>query len=145
MLNPKDISFEMWVCPKCNREFNTLNQSHSCAIVKEDELFIYSAQHVFEIYTELKKKCAPFCDINIDTTKSCLYFVHGKRFLVIKPGKISLKLEFVLPRKMDVFPVTRIHEISKFRYVHFLSLDHPKDINEDIIHWIREAYELSQT
>jgi len=133
----------MWLCPKCNREFSTKNQWHSCAIIKEDEMFINSTRNVSEIYAVLKNKCTSFCDFNIDTTKSCLYFVKKKRFLVIKPKKNSLRLEFVLPHKIDIFPVIKIYEISKFRYVHFISLDNPEDINNDIINWIREAYQLS--
>ena len=30
----------MWTCPKCERNFKSTNQSHICAIVNIDDLFL---------------------------------------------------------------------------------------------------------
>jgi len=137
------IKNHMWQCPKCKRNFKTKNQWHSCVNISIDELFHNKPQKIKLIYAHLYQKCSSFCDLSTDTTKSCIYFISKHRYLVIKPQKDSLVLEFVLDRKEDIFPVIKIYDIGKGRFVHRIKLDHPDDINSQIIHWIKDAYLFS--
>ena len=134
----------MWKCPKCKRRFQSKNQSHSCVIVKEKDLFLNSNRNVIEIYNLLKSHCQGICAFKIDTTKSCLYFVDQQRFLAIKPKKSGLILEYMLNRIVDRFPVIKIVEIGKFRYAHRLMLDQPEDLNFEVLGWIEEAHSVLQ-
>ncbi len=73
---------------------------------------------------------------------SCIYFVDKNRFLTLKPQKTGLILEFILDRSEDVFPVIKIIQISKKQFVHRLKLEGTEDINDQIVAWIKEAYNL---
>ena len=130
----------MWNCPNCHRSFEAKNQSHSCVIVEANELFNNKPTFVKEIYNELLDRCNNICPIEIDTTKSCIYFVNKKRFIAIKPQKNGLIIEFVLNRSVDFFPVIKIIEIGKFKYVHRLMIDGKTDITNELIGWIEDAY-----
>ncbi len=134
----------MWECPKCQRKFKIKNQWHSCVTVPLDEFFHNKPKHIKLMYELLHEKCSSFGDLSTDTTKSCIYFVSNHRYLVIKPQKESLILEFVLDRKEDIFPVIKIYDIGKGRFVHRLKLDQPEDINQQIIQWMEDAYHFAQ-
>ena len=132
----------MWTCPECNRVFKVKNQWHSCVIVREDDLFTNKPSSVKEIYTKLLEGCQEFSTIEIDTTKSCIYFVDSNRYLVVKPQKTGLIIEFVLNRNVDVFPVIKIIEIAKFRFAHRVMLESSDALNEEVMSWIEEAYRI---
>jgi len=129
----------MWKCPVCGRAFLNQNQWHSCVSISPDELFPYLPKSVKALYEHLLKRCRAFCDFSIDTTKSCLYLVDEYRFIVIKPKKSGLTLEFVLNRKEEVFPVIKTIDIGKGRFVHCVKLDAKKDLTDQILSWIKDA------
>ena len=96
------------------------------------------------MYEELLIKCASFVRIKIDTTLSCIYFIDKNRFLVIKPQKSGLIIEFILDRREDIFPVIKIVQISKNQFAHRLKLESREDINDQMIGWIKEAHDLKK-
>lgn len=130
----------MWKCPKCDRVFKTKNQSHSCVKIELDDLFLDKPLNIRQMYEKLHSECSKFSKLTTDTTRGCVYFVDVERFLVIKPQKNGLILEFVLNGKYDVFPVIKIYDLGKGRYAHRLKLDAPDDINEQVISWVMEAF-----
>ena len=132
----------MWKCPNCQRSFKTKNQWHSCVIVNIDSIFSERPKIIRELYEELFIKCASFVRIKIDTTLSCIYFTDKNRFLVIKPQKSGLIIEFILNRREDIFPVIKIVQISKNQFAHRLKLESSENINDQMIGWIKEAYDL---
>jgi hypothetical protein len=131
-----------WKCPKCHRVFKTKNQSHSCVIVSPDDLFDGTSNGTNALYEKLKKKCRRFSDFTTDTTRSCIYFVDQERYLVVKPQKNGLILEFVLHEKLEMFPVTKTYDIGKGRFVHRIKLDEPGDLTKQVMDWIREAHQI---
>ena len=135
----------MWTCLNCQRNFKTKNQSHSCVRTEVDDLFINTPPVVRDIYDELFRRCSRFCEIRTDTTKSCIYFMDTHRYLALKPRSTGLILEFILNRKEDIFPVINIFNINKHQVVHRMKLDSVADISDQIIEWIREAYQLKQS
>lgn len=118
----------MWECPKCQRSFKTKNQWHSCVIVNIDAIFLGKPNIIKELYNEL--------------LKNCIYFMDKNRFLVIKPQKSGIIIEFILERSEEIFPVIKIVQISKNQFVHRLKLDSIEDINDQLIRWIKDAYDL---
>ena len=134
----------MWMCAKCKRKFKTKNQWHSCVIVDPEELLSESHSSVKAIYNELRKHCLPLGEFKIDTTKSCLYFIDQERFLVIKPKKSLLVLEFVLNRPIDVFPVIKVIKIGKSKYAHRLVMEDAEDLTSEVLGWIFEAHALKR-
>lgn len=132
----------MWECPKCQRSFKTKNQWHSCVIVNIDAIFLGKPNIIKELYNELLKNCIHFGKIKIDTTLSCIYFMDKNRFLAIKPQKSGIIIEFILERSEEIFPVIKIVQISKNQFVHRLKLDSIEDINDQLIRWIKDAYDL---
>lgn len=132
----------MWICPKCHRSFKTKNQSHSCVIVTVDSIFSDFPKPIIELYNELLEICKTFGEIKTDTTLSCIYFIGKSRFLVLKPQKSGLILELILDRSEDVFPVIKVVKINQNQFAHRLKLESQEDINDQLIGWIKEAYEL---
>jgi hypothetical protein len=132
----------MWKCPECERLFKTKNQSHSRIKMELDDLFLEKPLNIRQMYEKLHSECSKFCKLTTDITRSCIYFVDVDRFLVIKPQKNGLILEFVFNRKYDVFPVIKIYDLGKGRYAHRMKLDAADDINEQVMSWVTEAFLL---
>lgn len=134
----------MWECPKCQRQFKIKNQWHSCLRISPEKLFKNLPSQVTSIYNRLFEQCSLFCQFYADATKSCVYFVSTHRFLVIKPKKNGIILEFILNRKEDIFPVIKTSDIGKGKIVHYVKLDDPEDINDQIMGWIKDAHQLPE-
>lgn len=132
----------MWICPECQRSFKTKNQWHSCVSITVDFIFSEIPNSIKAVYDILYEKCNTFGEIKTDTTLSCVYFTNLNRFLVLKPQKTGLIIEFVLDRSEDIFPVIKTVQISKNQFAHRLKLECKEDLNDQIFAWLKEAYEL---
>lgn len=81
--------------------------------------------------------------MQISPVKSAIIFSAKSTFLAVKPKKNWLDLEFILDYEADEFPVFKIIRAGKSRYVHFIRISTPENIDRQLMDWIRQAYALN--
>lgn len=135
---------KIWKCPVCKKEFAKTNQSHKCEIVKVETIFLNKDVGLFNIYKDLLHKLKTKGNRKITTSRKAItiYTNSRKAFLGIEPKKTFLDIWFLLDRKVDEFPVFKILQPSKNKFGHFARLYDKKDIDEVLIKWIEESYDL---
>lgn len=131
-----------WRCPQCNRKFRNTNQSHSCVNKRVDDHFIGKNMHVKATYDTLEFKLKSMINFNIHPVLNAIMFTTDATFLAIKPKKNWIDLEFVLNYEANEFPVHKVVKVNNERYAHFIRVQEPKDIDEQLIRWVRKAHEL---
>jgi hypothetical protein len=57
--------------------------------------------------------------------------------------KNSLKLEFLLNRKLVSKRILRTQDFHG-HFLHYLRLSEPMDVDEELIGWLKEAYQLKK-
>ncbi len=131
-----------WTCLECNRTFKNNNQSHSCVNKSLDLHFTNKEPQVRATYDALENKLKAMVDFQICPVVNAIMFTTESTFLAIKPKKRWIDLEFALDFEANEFPIHKIVQISKTRFAHFIRVQEPGDIDDQLINWIKQAYEL---
>jgi hypothetical protein len=82
------------------------------------------------------------CDFQINAVKSAIFFKIQSTYIAIKPKRDCLVIEFYLENEVNEFPVSRAVRLSKKRVAHEIHLQHPDEINAQIISWLKQSYKL---
>jgi hypothetical protein len=131
-----------WTCPECDRTFKNFNQAHSCVKKSLDAHFIAKEPQVKATYDALENRLSSIIDFNVSPVINAIMFTNESTFLAIKPKKKWIDLEFALDYEANEFPIHKIVRISKTKFAHFVRVQNPGDIDDQLIEWIKKAYEL---
>ena len=133
----------MWTCPKCKRRFKRKNQQHSCTLISSDSLFDKRGPSLKKIYDKIVKEVTKLGKYREEAVKpDVIFFKTKSTFLGVKVKKDHLEVEFFLEKLEDVPPVSKYLQTSKNRVVHLVPIDQLKDINPQLIDWIKRSYIL---
>jgi Domain of unknown function (DUF5655) len=130
----------MWTCPNCGRSFKNPNQSHSCVVVKPEELLRKSSDHVVFIYRKLDAEVRKLGKVQVNCSKSTINYTYNSTFLVLKPKKERMDLEFLLDNEVNEFPINKTFRVSRHRVGHCVSLEDVAEIDRQLLAWIKQAY-----
>jgi hypothetical protein len=131
-----------WTCPDCKKEFRNRNQWHSCARTDVDEHLRDKSPEVVALFEKLMRELRRLGEIALNPVKTSIQIRAGATFLSIRVKKDHLEIDFQLDREVKEFPVYRAVRVSKSRVLHFAVLESPGDIDEQLVGWLRESYEL---
>lgn len=130
----------MWTCPTCNRQFRNTNQDHSCMLIDLESHFINKQQKVIDTFERLQLEAMKFKGVRINSVKSAILFRAKSTFLAVKPKKTHLDIEFVMEKKIEDFPIHNTMQASKFKWAHFMRIESPEEVDEQLLSWIGKAY-----
>ena len=131
-----------WICPNCHKEFRNVNQWHSCARLSIEDHIKNKPEFIQRTTSILIEKIKVFGDMEFNPVKSTIQVKAGATFLSIKPKKDVVELEFQLPYEINEFPIVKNIRISGKRVLHHIYIDNPVDIDEQLMTWINESYQL---
>lgn len=133
-----------WICPNCGRQFKNTNQDHSCAITPMEYHLIHKNPNVVELYHDLSAYIMSLGnEIRMVSVKNAILFATMSSFIALKPKKEWLEIEFNLERKMDIFPIHKILQITKSKHCHFMRIDSKEHIDQNLLDWLLESYQVS--
>ena len=133
----------MWTCPKCRRKFRNANQLHSCNLVDKESFFERRPPHFKKLYQIIRDHVKDLGEFREEAVlPDVIFFKTKSTFLAIKVKKAWLDIEFFLDHLEEEPPVKKYLQTSKRRFAHLVSIDEEEDINNQLIEWIRESYEL---
>ena len=139
----KYCTFEnMWTCPECKRKFRSTNQSHSCMLADLDMHFRNKPDALLATYKKLLSVTQAFGPYDINVVQSAIFLKTKSTYVEVKTRKTHLILAFFLGREVTEFPMSRAVRMSKNKVAHELHLQHPDDIDAQVIGWLKESYEL---
>lgn len=133
---------EYWICPECGKSFKNKNQWHSCYTLRLEDHIRNRPKNIQKLVHKLISIVRSFGPVELNPVKSVIQVKAGATFLSIKPKNEYIELEFQTGKKIDEFPVHRSVRISGNRVLHFLYLQAIKDIDQQIISWLKESYML---
>lgn len=134
----------MWNCPNCGRSFRNTNQDHSCLITDLESHFVNKHQNVITSFELIRKKMMKLEGVKIISVKNAILFQAKSNFLAVKPKKSRLDVEFLLPEKVEEFPVHKVVQATKTKFAHFVRLESPDEVDSQLMSWLDEAYLISR-
>lgn len=132
----------MWKCEKCQRTFTKTNQLHSCRTYTLDEHFKNkeNQRELFNAFRDfIEQNVGKF---KIEAMPCCIHFVNTFTFSAAWILRDKIRIDFMLSEKLDNKRITRIERPSANRYVHYLEIEDPKDLDEELSQWLKKAYFL---
>jgi len=87
---------------------------------------------------EVKK----FGKVNVSVVKIGVMLKGVSTFAAVKPKRMWVDIEFVLDEEIQEYPVHKTIRYTKHRFAHFVRLEHPKDVNKNLLVWLRRSYKL---
>ncbi|MFC1663352.1 DUF5655 domain-containing protein [Patescibacteria group bacterium] len=132
-----------WTCPKCKRIFNREKQTHTCAYKPLEDHFI-NKYEAYKLYQTLLKKIAQKAGkIKVISIPCCIHLYGKYDFLAILPKRNGvIELRFALDRAIKNKRIFANVPLSKTSYKNCLLIRSPKDINKELLDWLKESYLL---
>ena len=132
-----------WTCPNCQRQFTHENQYHSCRKITVDSHFVNKSDHIRAIYDRLMQTVTTWKDVRIEAVKNAIMVKAGSTFLAVKPKKQWLDVEFTAEEDVYEFPVFKSQKYSANKWALYVRLEDPNEVNDQLLQWIRDAYQIS--
>ncbi len=135
---------KMWKCPKCKREFKNKNQVHSCTKFPLAKHF-KNKEFAKELFDDLKKKVSKSIGgLKIESPPFCIHLVSNYTFGAVWPMKDRIRIDFRTDFKIKSKKIWKVIKMSANRYLYYLEIKDKKEIDKELIGWIKRAYLLNK-
>jgi len=134
-----------WTCPNCNRVFGKVHQSHlTCEpALTLDEYFAQARPFEEPIFRAVHDGIGGLDGLIIDPIGIGILLKNGPMFAELRPKTKWTAVGFSLGRKLETNRLSRkVVDYGK-KYFHVINIDDPKQIDDQIIEWLTEAYHLA--
>src|SRR6185503_20913122 len=96
------------------------------------------------MYEKLIKDLQKFGPLKIEPKKTSIHLGNRFGFAGVYTRREYINLEVHLNYKLDSPRVTKVEQASANRYHHTIRLNHQKEVDKELLTWLREAYELKK-
>lgn len=127
----------------CGRLFARRNQFHSCVSMTIDEHFRDKPAKLRDLIDLRVDILGRFGELRVDSVKSAINLGARSHFAMVYVLKNSVRLEFVLGRRVESPRITKVTQLGNESYLHHVTLENAGDIDEELLGWLREAHENS--
>lgn len=138
-MKPGSTMSVLWTCPKCGRQFIRHGQTHSCNRFPLAQHFEGkpSGKLLYEKFKRaVKEQIGSF---KIESLECCIHFVSTFTFVAVKIFKDKIRVDFSLSRKIKNRRISHSFQMSANRYLYVIDILDEKDIDEELIEWIKKA------
>jgi len=99
---------------------------------------------VVKTYYSLINKLQKFGPLKIEPKKTSIHLGNRFGFAGVYTRKDYINLEVHLNYELDSPRVKKVEKASANRYHHTIRLNSQKDVDKELLGWLREAYELKK-
>jgi len=94
------------------------------------------------IYEKLIKELQKFGQLKIEPKKTSIHLGNRFGFAGVYTRSDYINLEVHLKHKLVSKRVSKVEQASPNRYHHRIRMSSPKDIDKELLGWLKEAYDL---
>jgi hypothetical protein len=78
-------------------------------------------------------------DIRINAVKGSISIAARSVFCTVRILMKSIKVELLLPRKLENPRIEKVVPVSSVRFLHMMTIMKPDDVDEELTGWLQEA------
>ncbi|MEM9887330.1 MAG: DUF5655 domain-containing protein [Bacteroidota bacterium] len=126
----------MWTCPKCNRQFKTTNQSHTCNETTLDDLFLKCSDELILAFDRVLSEVINWQPCSVGAAKKAVVFTSKKAWLILRPMTKALDLKFY---HGTILESDSLHQTTKWgkKYAHHIRIRQEEDLTEEVFDLLR--------
>ncbi len=132
----------MWTCERCQRNFKSTNQSHTCTTIDIGELFVGKPDDLVLAFDDILMGVAHWEPNSIGAARHSIVFTNHKAWLIVKPMKTELDVKFYHDTPIESDRFKRIKEYNN-KYAHHIRIKHPNEINEAFFELLKLGYDYA--
>ncbi len=132
----------MWTCPKCERNFKTTNQSHTCSNVDMGELFLGKPDNLVLAFDALLMEVSKWTPCSAGTAKNSIVFASKKAWLIVKPMTKELDLKFYNDEPLDSYRLKKV-SASFGKYAHHIRVKSEVELDQELYAILRIGFNHS--
>lgn len=99
---------------------------------------------VSKMYAKLIKELQKFGALKIEPKKTSIHLGNRFGFAGVYTRKDYINLEVHLNHKLTSERVSKVEQASPNRFHHTIKLTSKKDVDKELLAWLKEAYELKK-
>lgn len=99
---------------------------------------------VGKIYERLISQLLKFGQLKIEPKKTSIHLGNRFGFAGVYTRQNYINLEVHLNNKLTSKRVIKVEQASANRFHHTIKLTNEKDVDKELLNWLREAYELKK-
>ena len=133
-----------WVCPECGRQFARTNQGHECAPAMTLEEY-FSTGPPFErpIFDAVWRGLDGVGPIHVEPVSVGIFLKRATSFAQLRPMTRWVAVSFSLGRSVRSPRIARKVIPHGSRYHHVVNVRDPAEVDDELLGWLEEAYDLS--
>jgi len=131
-----------WICPICKKEFNNINQWHSCTIVEIGKHFENKPDHIYDLYNNFVSRLEKFGSFKINPVKTSIQFKAKTNFLSLKIKKNHMVVEFYTEKPEEKYPIYKVLPLSSNRWLACATLEKTDEITPEFLNKIKESFNI---
>lgn len=105
-------------------------------------VFAAASASTQRLYDELLKAVAVLGPVEEEWKKTCVHLVRKSAFAGVHPRKHALILTIKSASPIESARIIKSDQTSKSRWHLDVRLEHPEDIDSELLGWLRAAYQL---
>lgn len=132
---------ELWPCPACGREFGRARQGHTCVPGGTvDDTFRRYPPEDRAIYEAIVAHLNTLGDIHVDAGHVGVFLLRRRKIAEVRPKAKGVSLGIALPQRIDHDRFLATKYAMGERSWQTLTLRSVRDVDEDVMAWLTEAY-----
>jgi hypothetical protein len=132
----------MWTCPRCERQFKTKNQSHSCVNTTIDELFANRPDNLILAFDQVLSKVIDWEPTTVGTSKNTIIFTNKKAWLIIKPMTRELDIKFYYHEPLQSAIIKKTNSWGK-KFAHHIRIQDEHQVNSELLTLLRKGFDFA--
>jgi hypothetical protein len=92
----------------------------------------------------LLQQLEQFGAVKVAPKQTSIHLEKNSGFAGVHPRKSYFNIEFRIDYKIDAPRITRVQQLSARRFEHTVKVESRSDIDEELLMWLKSAYELSK-
>lgn len=98
---------------------------------------------VQSIYDTLLARLTSYGEVNAVPKQTSIHLDNSSGFAGVYTRKNYINLHFRLTQEIDDPRITKVEKISAHRFKHTVKLETVADVDQQLLDWLKEAYELA--
>jgi Domain of unknown function (DUF5655) len=133
----------MWTCPQCGRAFAAVNQTHTCAPLRDLAYHLDGKPPeiaaIVHAVIAAAERCGP---VTVLPEKTRIALATRMSFAALMPRRRWVDGHVVLARRLEDPRFTRIETFSPRNHLHAFRLVRVEEVDAQVEAWLREAYDV---
>jgi len=132
-----------WQCPDCGRRFRHRTREHSCSLTSLDTHLQRTSPQVRDAFQAIERVLESLGPFHIVPLKTMIVFSTITSFAGVTFTKARLDLGFFLTHHLRHARIHKVERLSPRKFAHHIHVFAAAQVDSEIAHWLREAYQGS--